>query len=82
MDYVMQTRIHDFVVATLRELGVANPRLDAINMRILTRDGCYAGHVVQCEQIRVFFSEDGQIILFFGPGGVLLREVGVGQIAA
>ena len=82
MDHVMQTRIHDFVVATLRELGVANPRLDAVNMRVLTKDGFYAGHVVQCEQIRVFFSEDGQIIDFFGPGDVLLKKVGVGQIAA
>jgi hypothetical protein len=82
MDYVMQARIHDFVVATLRELGVANPRLDAINMRILVKDGYYAGHVVQCERIRVFFSGDGQIIQLFGPGAVLLREVGARQIAA
>ena len=82
MDYVMQARIHDFVVASLRELGVANPRLDAINMRVLTKDGCYAGQVAQCEHIRVFFSGDGQIIQFFGPGDVLLKKVGIGQIAA
>jgi hypothetical protein len=82
MDYVMQSRIHDFVVATLRELGVANPRIDAISMRILTKDGCYAGQVAQCEHIRVFFSEDGQIVQFFGPGNVVLKKVSVGQIAA
>ena len=82
MDYVVRSRIHDLVVATLRELGVANPRLDAINMRVLTKDGCYAGQVAQCEQIRVFFSGDGQNIHFFGPGDVLLKKVGIGQIAA
>jgi hypothetical protein len=81
MDYVAQARIHDFVVATLRQLDVANPQLDAINMRILTKDGCYAGQVAQCEHIRVFFSASGQID-FFGPGDVLLKKVGVGQIAA
>ncbi len=82
MDYLMQQRIHDYLVATLRELGVANPRLDAVQMRILTKDGCYAGQVVQCEQIRVFFSEDGQVIDFFGLDGALLKKVGVSQIAA
>ena len=82
MDYVVRSRVHDFVVVTLRQLGVANPRLDAINMRILTKDGCYAGQVAQCEHIRVLFSTDGQIIHFFGPGDVLLKKIGVGQIAA
>lgn len=81
MDYILQARIHDLVVATLRELGVTNPRLDAINMRILVSDGCYAGQAVQCEHIRVLFSRSGQIH-FFGPGDVLLRKVGLGQIAA
>jgi hypothetical protein len=81
MDYVVRSRLHDLVVATLRELGVPNPRIDASNMRVLVRDGCYAGHVVQCEHIRVLFSASGQI-QFFGPGDVLLKKVGVGQIAA
>jgi len=82
MDYAVRSRLHDLVVATLRELGVAPPRLDAVNVRILVRDGCYAGQVAQCDHIRVFFSPDGQLIQFFGPGDVLLRNVGVGQIAA
>jgi len=81
MDYVVRSRLHDLVIATLRELGVTNPRIDAINMRILVRDGCYAGHVVQCEHIRVLFAASGQVH-FFGPGDVLLKKVGVRQIAA
>jgi hypothetical protein len=82
MDYVVRSRLHDLVVATLRELGVAHPRLEAVNIRILTKDGCYAGQVAQCEHIRVFFSTDGQIIDFFGPGDMLLKKIGFGQIAA
>jgi hypothetical protein len=82
MDYVMQGRIHDFVVASLRELGVAHPRLNVVNMRVLTQDGFYAGQVVQCEHIRVFFSADGQNIHFFGPGGMLLKQVPITKIAA
>jgi len=81
MDYVVRSRLHDLVVATLRELGVPNPRIDAINVRILVKDGCYAGHFVQCEHIRVLFAASGQV-QFFGPGDVLLRQVGAGQIAA
>ncbi len=81
MDYVVQSRLHVFVVATLRELGVANPRLEAVSMRVLTKDGCYAGQVAQCEHIRVLFSASGQI-QFFGPGDVLLRTIGISQVAA
>jgi hypothetical protein len=82
MDYVMRARIHDFVVASLRELGVVHPRLDVINMQVLTQDGFYAGQVVQCEHIRVFFSADGRNIHFFGPGDVLLKQTGIAKIAA
>jgi hypothetical protein len=81
MDYVVRCRLHDLVVATLRELGVPHPRIDAINMRVLVKDGCYAGHVVQCEHIRVLFAASAQIH-FFGPGDVLLRTLGIGQMAA
>lgn len=81
MDYVVRFRLHDLVLATLRELGVRNPRIDAVNMRILVKDGCYAGHTVQCEHIRVLFAASGQVH-FFGPGDVLLKRVGVGQVAA
>ena len=82
MDYLTQAKIYDFVAATLREFGVVNPHLDARHMRILTREGCYAGHVVQCEHVRVFFSEDGQVIQFFNLSHALLRAVNVRQIAA
>ena len=82
MDYVMQARIHDFVVACLKELGVADPKLNVVNMRVLTQDGYYAGQVVRCEHIRVLFSADGKSIHFFGPGGMLLRQVGIAKIAA
>lgn len=81
MDYVVRSRLHSLVIATLRELGVANPLLDAANMRILIRDGCYAGQVVQCEHIRVLFAAGGQVH-FLGDGDVLLKQIGVGQIAA
>lgn len=82
MDYVMQVRIHDYVRATLRELGVAEPTLDASHTRLLTKDGYSAGQITQCGHIRVLFSGDGQRIGFYGPGDVLVREIAVAQIAA
>jgi hypothetical protein len=81
IDYVIRSRLHDLVIATLSELGVTNPQFDAIHMRTLVKDGCYAGHVLRCEHIRVFFSASRQIDLF-GPGDMLLRKVDVEQIAA
>ncbi len=79
MDYLMQADIHRVVVETLAELGKPCADLSCLDMRILIRDGSYAGHAIQHEDIRVVLSAGGNVIDFYGEDGTLLKTLTVAQ---
>ena len=75
MDNATQTRIHQIVVNTLRELGIPDAKFSVANTTILIRDGYYVGRSLVCGHIRVVLLAGGEKIEFHDSSGDLLREV-------
>ncbi len=79
MNHLMQADIHRAVTAALAELGQPHADLSCLNLRVLVQDGYYAGHTIQCEDIRVFLPANGSLIEFCGKDGTLLKTVDLNQ---
>lgn len=81
MDHLMQADIHRAVAAALAELGRSQADLSCLHLRVLIQDGCYVGHTLQCEDIRVLLLAKGNLIEFYGKDGTLLKTVDINQDA-
>ena len=79
MDHLIQADIHREAKEALAELGKPHADLSCLNLKVLIRDGYYAGHTIQYEDIRIVMLADGKLIEFYGGDGTLLKAVIVDQ---
>jgi len=77
MDHLMQADIHRAVIEALSELGKPHADLSCLNLKVLIRDGYYAGHTIQYEDIRIVLLTSENLIEFYGGDGTLLKTATV-----
>ena len=75
----MQADMYRAVIEALAELGKPHANLDCFNLKVLIRDGYYAGHTIQYEDIRLVLLASENRIEFYGGDGTLLKTVTVDQ---
>ena len=79
MDHLMQADMYRAVIEALAELGKPHANLSCLNLKVLIRDGYYAGHTIQFEDIRLVLLAGKNRIEFYGGDGTLLKTVTVDQ---
>ena len=79
MDHLMQADMYRAVIEALAELGKPHANLCCLNLKVLIRDGYYAGHTVQYKDIRLVLLASENLIEFYGGDGTLLKTVAVDQ---
>lgn len=79
MDHLMQADMYRAVIEALAELGKPNANLCCLNLRVLIRNGYYAGHTIQYEDIRLVLLANENRIEFYDGDGTLLKTVAVDQ---
>ena len=79
MDHLMQADMYRAVIEALAELGKPHANLCCLNLKVLIRDGYYAGHTIQYEDIRLVLLARENRIEFYGRDGTLLKTVTVNQ---
>ena len=79
MDHLLQADIHRAVIEALAELGKPHADLSCLNLKVLIRDGYYAGHTIQYEDLWIVLLASGNLIEFYGANGTLLKTLTVNQ---
>ena len=79
MDHLMQADMYRAVIEALAELGKPHANLSCLDLKVLIRDGYYAGHTIQFEDIRLVLLAGENRIEFYGGDGALLKTVTVDQ---
>ena len=79
MDHLLQADIHRAVMEALAELGKPHADLSCLNLKVLIRDGYYAGHTIQYEDLWIVLLASGNLIEFYGANGTLLKTLTVNQ---
>jgi hypothetical protein len=77
MDHLMQADIHRAVIEALAELGKPHADLCCLNLKVLIRDGYYAEHTIQYEDIRIALLIGENLIELYGEDGTLLKTATV-----
>jgi hypothetical protein len=77
MDHLMQADIHRAVIEALAELGKPHANLCCLNLKVLIRNGYYAEHTIQYEDIRISLLIGENLIEFYGEDGTLVKTATV-----
>ena len=73
MGHWMQADIHRTVIEALAELAKPHADLCCLNLEVLMRNGYYAEHTIQYEDIRIALLIGENLIEFYGGDGALLK---------